>query len=231
MSDTSALTIGRVTDLLKEEFPGLTMSKVRFLETRGLIHPTRSSSGYRQFLPGDISRLRFILRQQRDHFLPLKVIKSQLARWEQGGEADPERAEAGDTSSSPEPSVEVLDLGEFARRASVSRSEIRQLVSHGLFAPAEGDGVPRFDNRDVAVARLCGVLLEQGLEARHLRIIRNAVLRHVQLLEGLTLAMRRNRSPEARRQAVENLTTGAEAMRRLIDLLFLAEVRAILDED
>ena len=95
----------------------------------------------------------------------------------------------------------------------------------------KGNGVPRFDNRDLAVARLCGVLLEQGLEARHLRIIHHAVLRHVQLLEGLTLAMRRNRSPEARRQATENLRTGTEAMRQLIDLLFLAEVRTILDED
>ena len=101
MSDASALTIGKVTDLLKEEFPDLTMSKVRFLETRGLIHPTRSSSGYRQFRSGDIKRLRFVLQQQRDHFLPLKVIKSRIARWERGEEPDLDEPAAGEASPSP----------------------------------------------------------------------------------------------------------------------------------
>lgn len=231
MSDASALTIGKVTDLLKEEFPDLTMSKVRFLETRGLIHPTRSSSGYRQFRSGDIKRLRFVLQQQRDHFLPLKVIKSRIARWERGEEPDLDEPAAGEASPSPEPYVEVLELHELARRTNISRSEIRQLISHGLLVPREEGGVPKFISRDLAIARQCGLLLEQGLEARHLRMIRHAVARHVELLGGLTLARRRNRSPDARRQSAENLTRGAEAMRRLSDLLFLAEVRTILDED
>ncbi|HZJ48186.1 MAG TPA: MerR family transcriptional regulator, partial [Acidimicrobiia bacterium] len=78
------LSIGEVITLLKDEFPDLTVSKVRFLEGRGLINPRRSTSGYRSFSDEDVARLRYILQQQRDHFLPLKVIKSKLTMWERG---------------------------------------------------------------------------------------------------------------------------------------------------
>ena len=231
MSDASALTIGKATDLLKAEFPELTMSKVRFLEAQGLIHPTRSSSGYRLFRSEDIKRLHFILQQQRDHFLPLKVIKSQLAQWERGKDPDLAEPTVGKASPSPELDEEVLEFHEFVRGSSISRNEIRQLISHRLLAPREEDGAPKFTTRDLAIARQCGVLMEQGLEARHLRMIRHAVARQVELLGGLTVAMRRNRSPDAQRRAVETLNRGVDAMRRLNDLLFLAEVRTILDED
>jgi len=86
MSERRALAIGEVIDLLQEEFPEVSISKLRFLETQGLIRPVRSSSGYRQFRAPDVERIRYILRQQRDHFLPLKVIKSKLAAWERGEE-------------------------------------------------------------------------------------------------------------------------------------------------
>ena len=227
MSNASNLTIGRVTDLLKEEFPDVTMSKIRFLEARGLIHPSRSPAGYRQFHTADIERLRFILSRQRDHFLPLKVIKSQLVHWERG-----EARQVGEPEvDESDPDDHVFGLHEVARRASISRGDVRQLVVHGLLSPSLENGVPKFTSRDVAVAGQCGVLLEQGLEARHIRTIRSAVARQVELLRGLTVALRRNRSPDARRQATETVKRGAEAMRRLTDMLFLAEVRTILDED
>ena len=103
-------------------------------------------------------------------------------------------------------------------------------MSHNLIKPREEAGVTRFTSQDLAIARQCKLLMDQGLEPRHLRMIHNAVVRHVELIGGLTVAMRRNRSPDARRQAAEATMRGAEAMRRLNDLLFLAEVRAIIDE-
>ncbi|HDH02820.1 MAG TPA: MerR family transcriptional regulator, partial [Actinobacteria bacterium] len=89
MADGPALTIGEVINLLKDEFPDVTVSKVRFLEGQGLIDPGRSTSGYRQFHSAEVKRLRYILQQQRDHFLPLKVIKSQLTLWDRGDEPSP----------------------------------------------------------------------------------------------------------------------------------------------
>src|SRR5918996_1245622 len=87
MPDTSQLSIGEVINLLRDDFPDVSVSKIRFLESQGLIDPDRSDSGYRQFDRDDVARLRFILRQQRDHFLPLKVIKSKLTLWERGEES------------------------------------------------------------------------------------------------------------------------------------------------
>lgn len=231
MNDISGLSIGKTTELLREEFPDLTMSKIRFLETRGLVAPSRTASGYRRYRGSDIDRLRFILRRQRDHFLPLKVIKSQLARWERGEmphSQDEPSAETLDFSGSDDP---VFDLREISQRSGVSRNEIRQLVQHGLLDPEEENGTPRFTNQDVAVARHCRVLIDMGLEARHLRVIRNTVNREVEYIGRLTVAQRRNRNPDARRQAAEVVGRGVEAMRQLNDVLLLSEARKILGED
>jgi DNA-binding transcriptional MerR regulator len=231
MKDAPSVSIGRVTDLLREEFPDLTTSKVRFLESRGMIRPARSPAGYRQFSPEDIERLRFILQRQRDHFLPLKVIKSQLAGWSQGPAPAIEETEAAESEAGSAPDDYVLELQDIAARADLSRKQIRQLVSHNLIRPREEHGIPRFTSRDLAIAHQCKALIDQGLEPRHLRMIRNAAVRHVELIGGLTVAMRRNRSPEARRHAAETTRRGVEALRRLNDLLFLAELGTILDED
>ena len=231
MSGGPPVSIGRVIDLLGEEFPDLTTSKVRFLESRGMIRPARSPAGYRQFSRADIERLRFILQRQRDHFLPLKVIKSQLAEWPQGAAPAIEEHQVEEPASGPSPDDYVLVLQDIAAQANLSRKQVRRLVSHNLLKPREENGIARFTNRDLSIARQCKVLIDQGLEPRHLRMIRNAVVRHVELIGGLTVAMRRNRSPAARRQAAEATRSGVEAMRRLNDLLFLAEVRTILDED
>jgi DNA-binding transcriptional MerR regulator len=84
MPESRGLSIGEVINLLRDDFPDISVSKIRFLESQGLIDPHRTASGYRQFDPEDLARLRFILAQQRDHFLPLKVIKSKLTLWERG---------------------------------------------------------------------------------------------------------------------------------------------------
>ena len=230
MSDTPPVSIGRVTDILREEFPDLTTSKVRFLESRGMIRPARSPSGYRQFNQTDIERLRFILQRQRDHFLPLKVIKSQLAEWSEGAAPALEEPKVEELSAGSPPDDYALELQDIVAQANLSRKQVRQLVSHNLIKPREENGISRFTSRDLSIAHECRVLIDQGLEPRHLRMVRNAVVRHVDLIGGLTVAMRRNRSPAARRQAAEATLKGVEAMRRLNDLLFVAEVRAILDE-
>lgn len=254
MTDPPALSIGEVTDLLKHEFPDVTMSKVRFLETQGLINPSRSSSGYRQYLSADVERLQFILRRQRDHFLPLKVIKSQLARWDRGeapnrpdrktqarqkgappaqgfpAQGSPaQQADEPDSGEEEEEYEEVFEIHELARRAGLTREQVRGLIDHGLVRPAEVDGAARFGTRDAAIAHQCSLLLRHGLEARHLRTIRHAVVRQLDLLAALNVDIHKNRYPEVRRRAAQALTRNAEAMMRLTELLFAAEVEALID--
>ncbi len=232
MSGSPGLSIGKATELLQEEFPDLTMSKVRFLETRGLIEPSRSSAGYRQYRTRDIERLRFILRRQRDHFLPLKVIKSHLIRWERGELSDPDDEDASEIPDLlPDSQTPVHEMRELARRAGVSRSVIRQLIQYGLLSPEEDEGALRFSDRDVDVTHQCKALLELGLEPRHLKMIRTMVDRQLDLIDRLTIAHRRNRSPDARRQAREVVDRAVEAMRLINNALFLVEAKAILNKD
>lgn len=252
MTDHSALSIGEVTDLLKHEFPDVTMSKVRFLETQGLIKPSRSPSGYRQYLSADVERLQFVLRQQRDHFLPLKVIKSQLARWDRGEAPNrpggkprppqkgappapgpraqsPPAQKADSPDSGEEEYEEVFEIHELARRAGLTRDQVRGLIDHGLVRPAEVDGAARFGTRDADIAYQCSLLLRNGLEPRHLRTIRHAVVRQLDLLAALNVDIHKNRYPEVRRRAAQALNRNAEAVMRLTELLFSAEVEALID--
>ncbi len=230
MTYSPTLTIGRVRELLNDEFPDVTTSKIRFLETNGLIHPARSPSGYRHFRQSDVDRLRFILRQQRDHFLPLKVIKSQLNQIERG-EIPGGGADADDPGPVPEIADETINLNELARRSDLTPVQARHLVDHGLLTPRNAEGAHQFTTSDVAIALQCAVLLREGLEPRHIRQIRLAASRQAELLDRLTLAMRLSPSPASRRQAARTLSRGAEAIRLLSQSFLMADVKALLSED
>ncbi|MYH55758.1 MAG: MerR family transcriptional regulator [Acidimicrobiia bacterium] len=230
MTDHPVYTIGKVREILKEEFAELSTSKIRFLESNGLIHPGRSSSGYRQYQPSDIDRLRYILRRQRDFFLPLKVIKRELTKIEQnetGGlvGSDP------DNGGLPDLSDEKFDLKELARRSGLSLSQVSLLDQHGLFLSDGSDGDREYSTMDVVIARQSGVLLEEGLEPRHIRQVRHAASRQTEMLNRLTLALRLSRNPAGRRQARETLKRGAEAIRSLHQSFLAAEVKSLLDPD
>ena len=133
MSD-GALTIGEAINLLQEEFPEVSVSKVRFLESQGLLRPTRSASGYRQFHQEDLARLRYILELQRDQYLPLKVIKAKLTMWERGEDPEgPDRSRRRQSSDGEQPIR--IGFDELARRSGLSLEQLGQLVDHGLLDP------------------------------------------------------------------------------------------------
>ena len=224
MTDQDQMTIGEVINLLREEFPDVSVSKVRFLESQGLLAPGRSDGGYRQFDQRDIDRLRYVLRQQRDHFLPLKVIKSKLTLWERGEIVD-EDAPAGERTFL-EPQSEPVSAGELIRRSGLTQNELEELVSHGLLT--ESGGV--FDGHSVAIATDARRLLAHGFEARHLRTIRHAVEREADILAQLTIALRRSQSPESHERARNVLAGGGEAMAAVHRALLAAELRALLEE-
>src|SRR3990172_189303 len=132
LSELSQLTIGELINNLREDFPDVSVSKVRFLESQGLVSPDRSTSGYRLYDETDIKRIRFVLQQQRDHFLPLKVIKSKLTLWERGEDSGSIRqAEARHSEDMGAP----LGRDDVLKRSGLSSRQLDELVAAGVIRP------------------------------------------------------------------------------------------------
>jgi len=209
-------TIGEVINLLKSEFPELTVSKIRFLEGQGLIRPQRSASGYRIFTDEDIRRIEYVLREQRDHYLPLKVIKSKLTAWEHGEES-PVPPESGPPPEAYFAASGVsLTVEELMRSSGLSRAQADELVAHGLLEPVRlPDGTEVFRDEDLVVAKAAHRLLDRGLEVRHLRTIRLAADRETDLLGQLAAPLLRHRNPDNQRRAAEILADCSQAATRV----------------
>jgi DNA-binding transcriptional MerR regulator len=210
MSASHALSIGEVINLLRDDFPDVSVSKIRFLESQGLIDPGRSDSGYRQFEPEDLARLRFILQQQRDHFLPLKVIKSKLTLWERGEDLASRTAEP---TSRLETRGEPLSRDDLLRRSGLSPSELDELIEVGVL---RSPGEPEVFAPDTGiVATEAKRLMDQGLEPRHLRTIRLSVDREADLLRQLAAPLLRAHNPEARARARDLLELSGGAVQAM----------------
>jgi DNA-binding transcriptional MerR regulator len=223
-------SIGEVINNLRPEFPELTVSKVRFLEAQGLITPTRSPSGYRMFSDDDVDRLRYVLSEQRDHFLPLKVIKSKLTSWDRGEEMTTPR----DSGPAPEAyfgSEGVsMAMDELGRASGLTREQIDELIAQGVLTPLElADGILVFRDEDLAIARAAYRLYSRGLEGRHIRSLRLAADREVDLLSQLVTPLLRHRKPKNRRVAAEVLADGATAGAKLQENLVRARLRRLLE--
>jgi DNA-binding transcriptional MerR regulator len=227
------LSIGEVLNVLKEEFPDVTVSKIRFLESEGLIQPERTASGYRKFSDHDIERLRFILRLQRDHFLPLKVIRERLEELEtsaaNGAGQSVLSFEEAPPSAAPEASEEVLrapttgvslSLEELALASKLSVEQLTELEGFGLLTPKDaGDGESRYDESALEAAKLSRELLDLGLEPRHLRMFRSSVDRWVGIAEQMVLPLIKQRNPDARRAAAETTREFVRVGNRLMQVL------------
>lgn len=223
-------SIGEVINGLRAEFPDLSVSKVRFLEAKGLINPSRSPSGYRMFSDDDIDRLRYVLSEQRDHFTPLKVIKSKLTSWDRGEEMDTPR----DSGPAPEayfggPGVS-MPIDELGRASGLNREQIDELIAQKVLTPLElPDGRRVFRDEDLAIARSAYRLYARGFEGRHIRSLRLAADREVDLLAQLVTPLLRHRNPKNRRRAAEVLADGASAGSQLQENLVRARLRRLLE--
>jgi DNA-binding transcriptional MerR regulator len=228
VEDDTPLTIGEVINLLREEFPDVSVSKVRFLESQGLLAPGRSDGGYRLFDGEDIARIRFILRQQRDHFLPLKVIKSKLTLWERGEDARLESVSVADGRPLIDDTGEPLTRAELVRRSGLSEARLTSLIEHRLIEATPSDP-DLFPHRSLAVAAEARHLFDQGLEGRHLRAIRHAAEREADVLSQLTAPLLRMRSAEAREQARNILAGCGDAMVAIHRAILADELRRLVE--
>ncbi len=224
MSDGELLSIGEVINLLRDDFPDVSVSKIRFLESQGLIDPRRSPSGYRQFDQHDIARLRFILRQQRDHFLPLKVIKSKLTVWERG---EDEAEESLDARAGLDAEAEPLTEEDILKRSNLTRDQLRELIEAGLIESIPGTEV--FPPEARIIASEAKRLFKHGLEPRHLRTIRLAADREADLLKQLVAPLLKARNAEAQaaaREVLESCVGSVQAMHRALLTAQLRQQRA-----
>jgi len=208
------LGIGEVLVELRAEFPDVSVSKIRFLESEGLIAPARSPSGYRRFGPADVDQLRFILTAQRDQYLPLRVIKERLhdqaavkagrtdaGRAEAGraeaGRAEAGRAEAGQAEAGRADAAEMVSRRELLDSAGIDEQQLAELEAHGLVRR-----VGRLYSQDALdVASTVARLASYGVQARHLRTVRTAAERDVSLIEQVVAPTLRQHSPRAREDA------------------------------
>jgi DNA-binding transcriptional MerR regulator len=212
------LTIGTVCRRLKDEFPDISISKIRYLEDQGLLAPRRTQGGYRLFSEDDVERLRTILRLQRDEFLPLRVIRQELA----SPTSKERRRRRPSGLAEPEPDVAA---GELAERAGIRPDLVRELEEFGLLAPAVVDGERRYPESDVEIAHVCGRLAEFGIGPRHLRTLRTSVDRVTGLIEAVAAPALRSRNADRRQAGLDDLRALGELAQELSGLLLWRELR------
>jgi DNA-binding transcriptional MerR regulator len=220
------MNIGQVLDQLRPDFPGITIPKIRFLEDKGLIKPERTPAGYRKFSVEDVDRLRYVLRMQRDHYLPLKVIGEHLDAIDRGLEPPPidsvvptvpKVALAADGMPSPESFSRTSDVRlsrrELVKVAEISEDLLAQLEQFGLVAPRWATG--HYDADALVVARTARELADFGLEPRHLRAFKTAADREVGLVEQVVAPLARGRDAAARGRAEDAVSEIAAPSVRL----------------
>jgi DNA-binding transcriptional MerR regulator len=231
MSATPSLSIGAVLTRLKPEFPDLAISKIRFLESEGLVTPHRTPSGYRQFSAADVERLRYVLAAQRDHYLPLKVIKDQLEAIDRGlepgmPEARLPRSVVPIDSPSPRDFAATTQIrmtrAELLAQSGLNATSLAELEQFGLVAAGPGG---YFDADTVLVAATAAELLAVGLEPRHLRSFRTAADREATLITQLVSAQAHQRDPDARERAAAEAAQLASTVLRLHAQLVKAGLR------
>jgi DNA-binding transcriptional MerR regulator len=216
-------TIGSVCEELREQFPDISVSKIRYLEDQGLLSPRRTRGGYRLFAPDDIERLTTILRLQRDEFLPLRVIREEL----DGPGAGSDRARRRSVGLLGHEGE--IDEAELCERASVSPDLVRQLEEFGLLASRTQGGQRLYAESEADIAAACARLARYGIDARHLRTFVTGAGRQAALVEQLVAPGLRARNAQRRKDAVEDLEALSRVAQELSHLLVTRELRGAVE--
>jgi DNA-binding transcriptional MerR regulator len=227
-----ALTIGAVCKQLEREFPDISISKIRYLEDQKLLSPRRTQGGYRLYSPGDVERLRTILRLQRDEYLPLRVIRQELA----AGRTEPEvgkgkgpdprtmrraRVAVGEDSGARYALTEVLD------ETGADGRLVRELEEFGVIKGEKREGELFYDDTEREIVRAVAELARFGVGGRNLRVFRTSADREAALLQQILAPALRSRNPERRKEAIETLENLAAVATHLKHLLLIRDLRKI----
>ena len=234
------MNIGEVLDRLRPDFPGITIPKIRFLEDKGLIKPERTAAGYRKFSAEDVERLRYVLRMQRDHYLPLKVIGEHLDAIDRGlepppiepGRADRPAGGAGRRRAA-QPGVvpPPRQRPALAPRAAQDRRDLRGAARRaGAVRPDHArPGTGHYDTDALVIAQTARELADFGFEPRHLRAFKTAADREVGLVEQVVAPHKRGRDAAAKARADETVSEIAALSVRLHATLVKSGLRGLAD--
>jgi DNA-binding transcriptional MerR regulator len=234
-----SLTIGAVCKALSQEFPDISISKIRYLEDQKLLSPRRTPGGYRLYAQTDVSRLRTILRLQRDEFLPLRVIRQELA----AGRTE----EDIPTAAAQAPAPEVGRPGAALRRLSFSIRDrgalyslddvveetgaepalVRELEDFGIVQGETRGGTRYYDETEREIVRAVTELARYGVGGRNLRVFKSSADRESALLQQILAPSLRSRNPERRKEAIEALENLAAVASHLKHLLLVRDLRRI----
>jgi DNA-binding transcriptional MerR regulator len=226
-SQRKALTIGAVAKILGREFEDVSISKIRYLEDQKLLSPRRTPGGYRLYSQADVERLREILRMQRDEFLPLRVIRQELAAGA--------RQERTGTALRRASTVEVgkgsrMTIDELVDQTGVGPDLIKELEDWRLIQPESVDGTKLYNDTDREIVKAAGELARFGVAGRNLKVLRTAADREAQLLEAVVGAALRSSNHNTRREAIENLESLAAACNNLTHMLLVRDLRKLTGE-
>jgi len=228
-----SLTIGAVCKQLEREFPDISISKIRYLEDQKLLAPRRTAGGYRLFAPGDVARLRTILRLQRDEFLPLRVIRQELASGRaesedigssKGADQRPVRRATVDVRAGGGP---FYKLDEVLEDTGADAALVKELEDYGVIRGEKRDGEVIYDDTEREIVRAVTELKRFGVGGRNLRVFRTSADREAALLEQILAPSLRSRNPERRKEAVEALENLAATASYLKHLLLVRDLRKI----
>src|SRR5450755_2799941 len=228
-SRQKAVTIGSVCKQLVQEFPDISISKIRYLEDQKLLAPRRTQGGYRLHTQNDIQRLRTILRLQRDEFLPLRVIRQELA----GGRSEREVAPPGDPRAIRRAMVSTRDAGalysldDVVDETGADPKLVRELEEFGVIKGDVRAGVRYYDETEREIVRAVSELARYGVGGRNLRVFRSSADREAQLLQSILAPALRSRNPERRKEAIEALENLASVTTHLKHLLLIRDLRKI----
>jgi DNA-binding transcriptional MerR regulator len=229
------MTIGAVCKSLARDFPEISISKIRYLENQRLVTPRRTPGGYRLYSPEDVARLRTILRLQRDEFLPLRVIRQELAIGRTDGGS--ESLIAGEKPRSKPrrlPPVVTTSVGplrtldELLEETGAPLELVRELESYGIISAGLDGGPQGYDENQCEIVRAAVELARYGVGARNLRVFKTSADRESALLQQLLAPSLRSRSAERRHEATEALEDLAAVTTHLKHLLLIGDLRALL---
>jgi DNA-binding transcriptional MerR regulator len=226
-----ALTIGAVVKQLEREFPDISLSKIRYLEDQKLLAPRRTPGGYRLYAPGDVDRLRTILRLQRDEFLPLRVIRQELAAGR--GDSEVAKGKAPDPRALRRATVDVrgpgslYSLDDVVEETGADPALVKELEDYGVIRGERHDGDVLYDDTEKEIVRAVTELKRFGVGGRNLRVFRTSADREAALLEQILAPALRSRNPERRKEAVEALENLAAIASHLKHLLLIRDLRKL----
>jgi DNA-binding transcriptional MerR regulator len=224
-----AVTIGAVCKALVQEFPDISISKIRYLEDQKLLAPRRTQGGYRLYSQNDIQRLRTILRLQRDEFLPLRVIRQELA----GGRSESDVTPSGGEHRGPRRAMVSSDPGalysleDVVDETGATPGLVRELVDFGVIKGETRAGTRYYDETEREIVRAVSELARYGVGGRNLRVFRSSADREAQLLQSILAPALRSRNPDRRKEAIEALENLASVTTHLKHLLLIRDLRKI----